>query len=916
MNYILRLFLSIILPVSFSSELFAQQTLIHYLSGTDKDHTVQWDFFCTKGQNSGQWTKIAVPSNWELQGFGYYEYGTQKEKHDEQGLYKHSFDAPAAWKGKKLILVFEGVMTDTEVKINGKSAGDIHQGGFYQFKYDITGLINYGEKNLLEVTVSKKSANKSVDRAERGGDFWALSGIYRPVYLQVLPSSYIERTAINAKADGTFSVDVFASNRLAGQTVEVQLLDEKNKIVGAPLKANANDSVRLQSRYANIKIWNAEKPNLYYAVIQLRHGNKIVHSIKQRFGFRTVEMRPMDGFYVNGVKVIMKGVNRHSFWPSSGRTLSRAIHLQDIAMMKDMNMNAVRMSHYPPDQEFLDLCDSIGLFVIDEVTGWQAAYDTVAGRKLVKEMVLRDVNHPSVVIWSNGNEGGWNRALDGDYHWYDPQKRFVMHPWERFNGTDTKHYPDFNYVSNAVLYGKDIFYPTEFMHGLYDGGHGAALDDFWNEMLKHPYFAGGFLWVLSDEGIVRTDQGGRIDTYGTSAPDGIVGPYREKEASYYTIKEIWSPVVVHTKTIPGNFNSKLEIENRFHFTNLKECRFEYKFVALPHAFDTIINGNVIRKGSLTSPSLSPGEKGFLQIPLPDENADVLYLTAIDPKGMEIFTWSWSLKPPASHARMKRVGVSSRVKRENGKFVVLDDAGEFVFDTTSGFLEKVIIKGKEISFSHGPSLTYFKHVLTSFHHYEENGELIIEPRYEREKNNYFQPKWIFSAGRLPRLEYAYEIKEPVDYAGITFNYPEEKIEGMRWMGRGPYRVWKNRLKGMQFGVWEKKYNNTVTGESWDYPEFKGWHSDIHWVRIKSKERDFAIYTATESLFLQMMKPQRPKDAYNEFNNPPFPDASIGFMHSISAIGTKFQPAEVMGPQSQKNMQMNYGPVKGVLLFDFR
>lgn len=132
----------------------AQQTIIHYLSGTDKDHTVQWDFMVTKGQNSGKWSKIAVPSNWELQGFGTYNYYKDENNFDEKGLYKHHFKTLPAWKNKKIFLVFEASMTDTEVKLNGKSAGPLHQGGFYQFKYDVTNLLN-DDDNLLEVSVSK-----------------------------------------------------------------------------------------------------------------------------------------------------------------------------------------------------------------------------------------------------------------------------------------------------------------------------------------------------------------------------------------------------------------------------------------------------------------------------------------------------------------------------------------------------------------------------------------------------------------------------------------------------------------------------------------------------------------------------------------------------------------------------------------
>ena len=164
---------------------YAQQTQTMYLSGTGSDHTVNWQFYCTAGRNSGKWTTIPVPSNWELQGFGKYNYGLDKDslKGTEKGLYKYSFRVPASWRGKAVNIVFEGSMTDTEVKLNGKSAGPVHQGSFYRFKYDISSLLNYGASNTLEVTVAKQSANASVKAAERKGDFWIFGGIYRSLLI-------------------------------------------------------------------------------------------------------------------------------------------------------------------------------------------------------------------------------------------------------------------------------------------------------------------------------------------------------------------------------------------------------------------------------------------------------------------------------------------------------------------------------------------------------------------------------------------------------------------------------------------------------------------------------------------------------------------------------------------------------------
>jgi beta-galactosidase/beta-glucuronidase len=173
----------ILINFLFALSAYSQQTVIKYLSGTDKDNTVAWDFYCTKGSNSGKWTTIPVPSCWELQGFGVYNYGREKNKSDEKGLYRYHFTADKNWKNQQVNIVFDGSMTDTKVKVNGKLAGKIHRGAFYQFRYNITSLLKFGKSNLLEVEVSKSSADASINMAERDVDFWDFVGIYRPVYL-------------------------------------------------------------------------------------------------------------------------------------------------------------------------------------------------------------------------------------------------------------------------------------------------------------------------------------------------------------------------------------------------------------------------------------------------------------------------------------------------------------------------------------------------------------------------------------------------------------------------------------------------------------------------------------------------------------------------------------------------------------
>lgn len=910
--------MSLLCILAFTAD--AQDTQYQYLSGTDKDHTVNWDFLINTGMKSGVWSKIPVPSNWELQGFGTYNYFKDSKNPEETGEYKYHFKAPASAAGKNVFIVFEASMTDTKVKINGQSAGPVHQGGFYRFKYDITKLLHFGGDNLLEVTVNKHSANESVNQAERKADFWLFGGIFRPVYLEIVPKTFIDRVAIDAKANGALNVDVLGVNVDSKNTITAQVQTLKGQPVGLPFTVKTNtgqEKTTLKQLLKGIAPWNPESPNLYELVVSLKGPGGVIHRVKQRFGFRTAELRLHDGFYVNGVKVVFKGVCRHSEWPESGRTLSKDISLMDVKLMKEMNMNAVRMSHYPPDQHFLDVCDSLGMFVLDELTGWQAKYDTVVGRKLVKELVVRDVNHSSVVIWDNGNEGGFNFGLDNDYAKYDPQARLVIHPWEKFNGTDTKHYPDYNYVVNSVLYDDDVFFPTEFMHGLEDGGHGAGLDDFWSLMSRHPQFAGGFLWSFHDEGVVRTDLNGKIDIQGNQAPDGILGPHREKEASYYTIKEIWSPVVIGQKYIPANFDGRLAVENKYLYTNLSKCTFTWKLLSLPLP-GRGLKEKVNASGPISAPNIPPGASGFLQLNLPStwKNSDVLYLTARGTDQKEVFTWSWALKRPADNLTKFSSAVTGKpeITSMDSSLVVKTDGITYYFDTKTGFIKKVITPKGEVSLSGGPVQAGVVHKLTKFNHYASADGYVVEPVYSGD--SWFSVKWTFSPGKPVRLDYQYSQKGEFDFSGITFNYPEEKITGMKWEGRGPYRVWKNRMKGQEFGVWHKDYNNTITGESWVYPEFKGYHADVYWVTVENKQSPFTVYTDQPGIFVQMLKPAKPAYATNNNTNPPFPDGDIGFLNSISPIGTKFQPADKLGPQSQKNMQLNYTPFKGTLWFDFR
>jgi hypothetical protein len=915
-----RLALSLILLAFCFQLATAQQTEIKYLSGTGNDDGVLWDFFCTKGMNSGKWTKIRVPSCWETEGFGSYNYGNDRNKADEEGLYRCSFAVPAQWSGKHVFIVFDGSMTDTEVKINGKTAGPVHQGAFYRFRYDITGMLKFGRKNLLEAKVSKMSANATVNEAERTADFWVFGGIFRPVWLQAFPKEYIDRIAIDARADGTFTVDAFPGNPQPGREISVRIIDKGGNPAGGTFTARIDnpESVRVSGSLPSPETWTPEFPNLYTMEVSLGEGTHLLHRITEKFGFRTLELRERDGFYVNGQKIRFKGINHHSFWPTSGRTTSRKISVDDVKLIREMNMNAVRMSHYPPDAHYLDVCDSLGLFVLDELTAWQyPPYDTEVGKKLVREMVIRDVNHPCVVIWDNGNEGGFNFDLVPEFGKYDPQKRIVIHPWMKYRGTDTQHYPVYGYGMSTYFNGRDVFFPTEFSHGLYDGGHGATLDDFWNLMVSNPLSAGGFLWDFCDQGVVRTDKNGILDTGGNQGADGIMGPYREKEASFYTVKEIWSPVFIEKKYITPAFDGVFNIENRYHFTNLRQCSFAYELKRFPdfqHAENL--------KGNIPSPEVAPAQKGTLKVPLPAGwlQYDALYITATDPHGKEIFTWSWNITSPGTLAERwvtKEGQQPASVSETADNYHLSANGVEIEIDRKNGQVARVSSHGKDVPFGEGPVLIDGdctpKEVRAS-----KTGEMqTVEVTFSGKHK--FNVRYILYPSGWLELDYSYRQSGSWPLMGITFTFPEKIVKGAQLLANGPYRVWKNRLKGGTFNLWDKKYNNTVTGESWDYPEFKGYYSGFYGVRILAEGTPFTVLSGTEDLYLHLFTPDPPRGASNSNTSPVFPKGNLSFLHGISPIGTKFQNPEVMGPQGGKNLYMpnpNQPDLSGKLFFYFR
>ena len=893
----------------FSISLLAQRSELTFLSGKNESSAVLWDFKINTGRQSGEWTPIAVPSNWETQGFGYYTYGRDYKNWKELpeiGEYRTHFRFSKR-QDRVYRIVFQGSMTDTEVTLNGQIVGPVHQGGFTEFSYDITAYLKDGD-NLLEVKVWKSSQNESVQKSERQADYWLFGGIFRAVYIESLPIEHIDRIASHAEMNGNLLVDVYHPSVKASDSIEVQVWDDTKQLCRFTkhIPVSQNQLTQLSTHVADIKPWSHEEPNLYRLIVQLKQQGRVEHEVEKRIGFRTFEVRDHDGFYLNGKRILLKGANRHSFRPDTARALSYEDHVEDIKRMKELNMNFVRCCHYPPDVSFLDLCDAMGLLVMVEITGWHAPLETQIGTQIVKETVIRDVNHPSVILWGNGNHRAYNPELEPVFYRWDIQGRRALRNEPRaakmpsvvtpgHSAVDTRFYPSFEQLSERVK-GENIVCPMECLHALYDGGGGAGLEEYWKLISESDVGGGLVFWAFYDESLVRTDLNQLMDSSGNAAPDGILGPNGEKEGSFYTIRKIWSPVQVAMERIEEGFDGKILVKNAFDQINLNQCRFEWELIHFTKPVESKSGHRTVRSGSLEGPDAEPGESVRIHIPLSEDwrQYDAMVLRAFDNKGSEVDSWCWN--------------VAESEKLVNALF------GENVSDTNLNENEILTRCGVQYSKKNGFNaieelpfeLMPFWVAATSDRIIESgtSGGQVSKMEGNRdgtvsinmtEVRGFDFLDWTFHQNGKIELHYKFTIPEDrYEYVGIGFSCFEESMMSKRWLGEGPARVWKNRLKGGTLDVWEMDKMSSIPAKVWNFPEFEGYFTNWHWAEFRFKDGSKIGFGNPDELYLGVLNPVNGEIPANAIWYYPEEDGLYLF-HNISPVGAKWKLPPELGPQ---------------------
>jgi hypothetical protein len=570
----------------------------------------------------------------------------------------------------------------------------------------------------------------------------------------------------------------------------------------------------------------------------------------------------------------------------------------------------------------------LGLYVECELPGWHWAHETVVGSQIAEEMITRDVNHPSIIFWSNGNEGGFNYDLEPVFTRLDPQQRVVLYPWANRNGFETKHYRSWGETADYMRQ-KEIFMPTEFLHGLYDGGHGAGLKDYWDLMMSNPRCAGGFLWDLQDQAVLRTDimSNGSpagaatqyLDPVGNFGSDGIVGPHGEKEGSFYTIREVWSPIEVKNFS-GGDGNVNFSIINHYDFTSLTDCRLSYRFLYLPGYGDTCVT--VTREGIIDTRRHNrfyPQPGGHSQVYATDGtpmgHSSFFELTATDPHGMEVMKWVFPMMNTVGDDEPE-YDESMNCTETDSLLSVSRNGHQYVFSKLTGRLMCVNVGSRHYSFGNGPRFVAAKRADRSqdgFYNHDDSEAFQKKTQYtEYSDQGVFDGFTVndnsiianYRHGTLQSVSYSlesdgtlsfycqYNFNGVVDLMGICFDYPEQMVRSKQWVGLGPYRVWQNRMQGPCLGYWSNDYNDPIPGESWQYPEFKGYFGNVFWMRLITDEGSFGIIPAY-SEFIGIYEPRDGRDhlLYE------LPHTGIAVLDVIPAVRNKVNTTDLNGPSAQ-------------------
>ena len=703
------------------------------------------------------WKEIKVPGNWEVQGYGvaiYTNHGYEFKPRNPQppqlpetnpvGVYQRDIEIPADWDGRDIFLRLEGAKSGVYVYVNGQEVG-YSEDSKNPAEFLINNYLKPG-KNSLVIKIFRWSTGSYLECQ----DFWRMSGIERDVFLFSQPKTHIKDFNVVSTLDdtyknGIFKLNVDVTNHTAANkevTVAYELLDAAKKVVAegntpCPVTADGQKSISFEAALSNVKTWTSEHPNLYRLLISLKDGEKTSEIIPYTVGFRRFEIKPTDQIaengkpyvclFVNGQPIKLKGVNIHEHNPETGHYVPEELMRKDFTLMKQNNINSVRLCHYPQDRKFYELCDEYGIYVYDEanIESHGMYYNLSRGGTLGNHpewlkphmdrtinMYERNKNHPSVAIWSLGNEAGNGYNFYQTYLWLKEREVKGMNRpvnyeralWEWNTDMYVPQYPSAAWLEEIGKKGSDRpIAPSEYSHAM--GNSNGNLAAQWRAIYKYPNLQGGYIWDWVDQGILETDENGRTywaygGDYGTNAPsdgnflcNGIVAPDRTPHPAMTEVKYAHQNVGFEAIDPAAG---KFLVKNRFYFTNLKKYMISYTVKA---------NGKTI-KGGKVSLDIEPQGSKELNINLnglkpkagTEYFVDFVVTTTepepLIPAGHDIASEQFRLPiEPLAMTGHKASGKTT-VSTDGDIITVLSPRMQFVFNKRSGLVTSYKVNGTE------------------------------------------------------------------------------------------------------------------------------------------------------------------------------------------------------------------------------
>lgn len=895
------------------------------------------------------WNDIKVPSNWEVEGFGIpiyvnhqYEFSDYKamiaddmelvdriypahpgkvpNDYNPVGTYVRDFDIDKHWDGKRIFLHIGAMKSGGFVWINGQYVG-YSQGSKLPAEFDITDVAQPG-KNKIAIQIFRWTDGSYLECQ----DFWRISGIERSVYIYAQPEVRLQDYEVVSVLDGAYKDGVFElhvdlenhTTKTAKGSVSYKIMDANADVVASETKpfSTANRiTVNFAATLSNVTQWSAEHPNLYTLVIETKDAKKKTLEVTtSRIGFRSVEIK-QGLLLVNGQRITLKGVNTQEANPETGHVVDEELIMKDIRLWKENNINAVRLSHYPQQRRFYELCDEHGLYVVDEANieshgmyygkyslAKKPSWEDAHVERMVR-MVERDKNHPSVIIWSMGNEAGngvnFFKGYD-EMKKHDRSKRPVQYerPYKDYDGNilDMDSNTDIivpQYPSPATfeMIGKTKtdrpYIPSEYAHAM--GNSTGNFKEYWDIIEQYDNLQGGFIWDWVDQAIWKTNEKGeRFYAYGgdfgenmpsdnSFLNNGIVFPDRTPQPALYEVKKVHEYINFKEKGINQHNEIRVLIENLYDFTDLDQFEFTAQIKADGKVLKTVAldpisvethTGKLIRI-SLDGVDYKPNTEYFVEL-----SAKTRAVWGLLPKGFEVAHEQIALTRKYQK-ELAEISSKGTLKLKDGKerLEVFNEGVAIVFDKQKGQLVSYIFDGKEyIKDGNGPRPNFwraptdndfgnqmqakniewkkaslFMSVATMTSKALEDGSVQVTITYNLPGvDTTFESEYtilgngvIQITNTLNETEYTADIPR----IGMRMQMPKA-YENMTFFGRGPWENYQDRKAAAFIDVYESKVRDQYV--PYVRPQENGYKVDVRWTAFADSQDNGLLVVAKNQL----------------------------------------------------------------------